>query len=158
MSDKPDMTEINRFDKTKLKKTETKEKNPLPTKESECTAYAMIAHTQQFPCCPCTTHHAGQPVTAVSIRRMFSLRFFFASSCSHWAGEEGRRHTLNSEYMMKRRCHCKKKKKKHFPLITTVFQSLILSSDWDSGQLSGMPWFYMASSHRDCLTTRVGNL
>lgn len=110
MSDKPDMTEINRFDKTKLKKTETKEKNPLPTKESECTAYAMIAHTQQFPCCPCTTHHAGQPVTAVSIRRMFSLRFFFASSCSHWAGEEGRRHTLNSEYMMKRRCHCKKKK------------------------------------------------
>lgn len=36
MSDKPDMTEIARFDKTKLKKTETKEKNPLPTKESEC--------------------------------------------------------------------------------------------------------------------------
>lgn len=36
MSDKPDMTEISRFDKTKLKKTETKEKNPLPTKESEC--------------------------------------------------------------------------------------------------------------------------
>lgn len=35
MSDKPDMTEIARFDKTKLKKTETKEKNPLPTKESE---------------------------------------------------------------------------------------------------------------------------
>lgn len=36
MSDKPDMTEIANFDKTKLKKTETKEKNPLPTKESEC--------------------------------------------------------------------------------------------------------------------------
>ena len=35
MSDKPDMTEISSFDKTKLKKTETKEKNPLPTKESE---------------------------------------------------------------------------------------------------------------------------
>ncbi|KAK2903922.1 hypothetical protein Q8A73_010579 [Channa argus] len=34
MSDKPDMTEIARFDKTKLKKTETKEKNPLPTKET----------------------------------------------------------------------------------------------------------------------------
>ncbi|XP_058653841.1 uncharacterized protein tmsb2 isoform X1 [Onychostoma macrolepis] len=33
MSDKPDLTEIARFDKTKLKKTETKEKNPLPTKE-----------------------------------------------------------------------------------------------------------------------------
>lgn len=38
MSDKPDMAEIARFDKTKLKKTETKEKNPLPTKESECVA------------------------------------------------------------------------------------------------------------------------
>uniref|UniRef100_A0A8C4YXW7 Thymosin beta 2 n=1 Tax=Gadus morhua TaxID=8049 RepID=A0A8C4YXW7_GADMO len=34
MSDKPDMTEISSFDKTKLKKTETKEKNPLPTKET----------------------------------------------------------------------------------------------------------------------------
>ncbi|KAM7389488.1 hypothetical protein PAMP_023464 [Pampus punctatissimus] len=34
MSDKPDMTEIARFDKTKLKKTETQEKNPLPTKET----------------------------------------------------------------------------------------------------------------------------
>ncbi|XP_072295909.1 thymosin beta [Eucyclogobius newberryi] len=34
MSDKPDMTEIASFDKTKLKKTETKEKNPLPTKET----------------------------------------------------------------------------------------------------------------------------
>ncbi|TRY88825.1 hypothetical protein DNTS_015033 [Danionella cerebrum] len=34
MSDKPDLTEIAKFDKTKLKKTETKEKNPLPTKET----------------------------------------------------------------------------------------------------------------------------
>ncbi|KAJ8014910.1 hypothetical protein DPEC_G00020680 [Dallia pectoralis] len=34
MSDKPDMTEIACFDKTKLKKTETKEKNRLPTKET----------------------------------------------------------------------------------------------------------------------------
>ncbi|KAI7801875.1 putative thymosin beta-like, partial [Triplophysa rosa] len=34
MSDKPDLTEIASFDKTKLKKTETKEKNPLPTKET----------------------------------------------------------------------------------------------------------------------------
>ena len=43
MSDKPDMTEIARFDKTKLKKTETKEKNPLPTKESECPS--CLQHT-----------------------------------------------------------------------------------------------------------------
>uniref|UniRef100_A0A8C6TA30 Thymosin beta n=1 Tax=Neogobius melanostomus TaxID=47308 RepID=A0A8C6TA30_9GOBI len=35
MSDKPDMAEIASFDKTKLKKTETKEKNPLPTKETQ---------------------------------------------------------------------------------------------------------------------------
>lgn len=36
MSDKPDFAEIETFDKTKLKKTETREKNPLPTKESKC--------------------------------------------------------------------------------------------------------------------------
>ncbi|KAI1902979.1 hypothetical protein AGOR_G00022420 [Albula goreensis] len=34
MSDKPDLTEIESFDKSKLKKTETQEKNPLPTKET----------------------------------------------------------------------------------------------------------------------------
>ncbi|XP_060910580.1 thymosin beta-4 [Labrus mixtus] len=33
MSDKPDLTEVSSFDKTKLKKTETEEKNTLPTKE-----------------------------------------------------------------------------------------------------------------------------
>lgn len=36
MSDKPDMAEIEKFDKSKLKKTETQEKNPLPSKESKC--------------------------------------------------------------------------------------------------------------------------
>uniref|UniRef100_A0A8B9V5D3 Thymosin beta n=1 Tax=Anas zonorhyncha TaxID=75864 RepID=A0A8B9V5D3_9AVES len=35
MSDKPDFAEIETFDKTKLKKTETREKNPLPTKEKK---------------------------------------------------------------------------------------------------------------------------
>ena len=35
MSDKPDVSEVTTFDKTKLKKTETQEKNPLPTKESK---------------------------------------------------------------------------------------------------------------------------
>uniref|UniRef100_A0A3Q3XP42 Uncharacterized protein n=1 Tax=Mola mola TaxID=94237 RepID=A0A3Q3XP42_MOLML len=34
MSDKPDVTEVVTFDKTKLKKTDTLEKNTLPTKES----------------------------------------------------------------------------------------------------------------------------
>ncbi|XP_014311250.2 thymosin beta-4 [Myotis lucifugus] len=35
MSDKPDMAEIEKFDKSKLKKTETQEKNPLPSKEND---------------------------------------------------------------------------------------------------------------------------
>ena len=35
MADKPDMGEIASFDKAKLKKTETQEKNTLPTKESK---------------------------------------------------------------------------------------------------------------------------
>ncbi|XP_062982458.1 thymosin beta-4 [Elgaria multicarinata webbii] len=34
MADKPDMAEIEKFDKSKLKKTETQEKNPLPSKET----------------------------------------------------------------------------------------------------------------------------
>lgn len=36
MSDRPDVTEVESFDKTKLKKTHTEEKNTLPTKESRC--------------------------------------------------------------------------------------------------------------------------
>lgn len=35
MADKPDLEEVTKFDKSKLKKTETQEKNPLPTKESK---------------------------------------------------------------------------------------------------------------------------
>uniref|UniRef100_A0A3P8VN33 Thymosin beta 4 X-linked n=1 Tax=Cynoglossus semilaevis TaxID=244447 RepID=A0A3P8VN33_CYNSE len=35
MGDKVDLTEVAGFDKTKLKKTETQEKNTLPTKEIE---------------------------------------------------------------------------------------------------------------------------
>ncbi|KAM8938888.1 thymosin beta-10 [Pelodytes ibericus] len=34
MGDKPDLGEIDKFDKSKLKKTETQEKNTLPTKET----------------------------------------------------------------------------------------------------------------------------
>ena len=34
MSDKPDMAEIEKFDKSKLKKMEMQEKNPLPLKET----------------------------------------------------------------------------------------------------------------------------
>lgn len=35
MADKPDVSEVVSFDKSKLKKTETEEKNPLPTQEGE---------------------------------------------------------------------------------------------------------------------------
>uniref|UniRef100_A0A3B3Q8I9 Thymosin beta n=1 Tax=Paramormyrops kingsleyae TaxID=1676925 RepID=A0A3B3Q8I9_9TELE len=35
MSDKPNLEEVTSFDKSKLKKTETQEKNPLPSKEIE---------------------------------------------------------------------------------------------------------------------------
>ncbi|KAM4603931.1 thymosin beta-b-like [Polymixia lowei] len=35
MAEKPDVSEISLFDKTKLKKTETQEKNTLPTQQSE---------------------------------------------------------------------------------------------------------------------------
>uniref|UniRef100_A0A2K5XBN9 Thymosin beta n=1 Tax=Mandrillus leucophaeus TaxID=9568 RepID=A0A2K5XBN9_MANLE len=34
MFDKPDMTEIEKFNKSKLKKTEMQQKNPLPSKET----------------------------------------------------------------------------------------------------------------------------
>ena len=35
MADKPDVSEVGKFDKTKLKHAETQEKNTLPTKESK---------------------------------------------------------------------------------------------------------------------------
>ncbi|XP_074515287.1 thymosin beta-4 [Sebastes fasciatus] len=34
MGDKPDISEVTAFDKTKLKKADTQEKNTLPTKET----------------------------------------------------------------------------------------------------------------------------
>ena len=34
MSDKPDVSEVTKFDKSKLKHAETQQKNPLPTKET----------------------------------------------------------------------------------------------------------------------------
>ena len=34
MADKPDISEVTDFDKSKLKKAETQEKNTLPTKET----------------------------------------------------------------------------------------------------------------------------
>ncbi|XP_035305678.1 thymosin beta-15A [Cricetulus griseus] len=34
MSDRPDLSEVQRFDRSKLKKTNTEEKNTLPSKET----------------------------------------------------------------------------------------------------------------------------
>lgn len=48
MSDKPDISEVTSFDKNKLKKTETQEKNPLPTKESKAQIPAAC-----LPACVC---------------------------------------------------------------------------------------------------------
>lgn len=42
MADKPDISEVSQFDKTKLKKIETKEKNTLPTKESKLEFYRAL--------------------------------------------------------------------------------------------------------------------
>ena len=42
MSDKPIITEVTSFDKTKLKKTETQEKNPLPSKESKSFVFVCV--------------------------------------------------------------------------------------------------------------------
>ena len=49
MSDKPDVSEVTTFDKSKLKKTETQEKNPLPTKEGKrlCNA-SVVLHASVF--------------------------------------------------------------------------------------------------------------
>lgn len=112
MSDKPDMTEISRFDKTKLKKTETKEKNPLPTKESKCSPVSMLPmHRASVPALSqSATLFAGSAANGGGFCK--SLMFAFAFSCSHRAGEEGRCHTLTPEHTMKRGCHSKKKKKK----------------------------------------------
>lgn len=48
MSDKPDVTEVTTFDKTKLKKTETQEKNTLPTKESMCPPLPLVLTQLQW--------------------------------------------------------------------------------------------------------------
>ena len=53
MADKPDVSEVTSFDKSKLKKTETQEKNPLPTKESECMTlisglFCLLHHLPNF--------------------------------------------------------------------------------------------------------------
>uniref|UniRef100_A0A8C7VQP7 Thymosin beta n=1 Tax=Oncorhynchus mykiss TaxID=8022 RepID=A0A8C7VQP7_ONCMY len=54
MSDKPDLAEVANFDKTKLKKTETQEKNPLPKKPSN--RRSKEQHEAQSSAMHCTFH------------------------------------------------------------------------------------------------------
>ena len=52
MSDKPDLTEVTTFDKTKLKHAKTEEKNPLPTKESKlCVSKSVHVYSKLNFCC-----------------------------------------------------------------------------------------------------------
>uniref|UniRef100_A0A8C9R1Y1 Uncharacterized protein n=1 Tax=Scleropages formosus TaxID=113540 RepID=A0A8C9R1Y1_SCLFO len=48
MSDKPNLEEVTSFDKSKLKKTETQEKNPLPSKESKFYMLRMMSFRDQL--------------------------------------------------------------------------------------------------------------
>lgn len=100
MSDKPDLTEIARFDKTKLKKTETKEKNPLPTKESECVLHYSIRCVQSvwvwcrslFPpiclsllCSVLSIFSLYNSVSAICFSSIPSLFFFHSHTAQHSA-------------------------------------------------------------------------
>lgn len=51
MGDKPSVAEVEKFDKTKLKKTETAEKNALPTKEGIFSlSLEYYKHSLQYSC------------------------------------------------------------------------------------------------------------
>uniref|UniRef100_A0A8C6ZP47 TB15A protein n=1 Tax=Nothoprocta perdicaria TaxID=30464 RepID=A0A8C6ZP47_NOTPE len=52
MCDKPDLSEVEKFDKKKLKKTNTEEKNTLPSKESECRAAGGAGMQPALPAAP----------------------------------------------------------------------------------------------------------
>lgn len=48
MADKPSVSEVTKFDKDKLKKVNTTEKNTLPTKESKCKIYICSRNINVF--------------------------------------------------------------------------------------------------------------
>uniref|UniRef100_A0A8B9Q820 Thymosin beta n=1 Tax=Apteryx owenii TaxID=8824 RepID=A0A8B9Q820_APTOW len=52
MCDKPDLSEVEKFDKKKLKKTNTEEKNTLPSKESEYGGEGSVAPQPPGARCP----------------------------------------------------------------------------------------------------------
>lgn len=56
MADKADVSGVTTFDKSKLKKTETAEKNTLPTKESMCSTDLHLQHELLWSKTLCTNH------------------------------------------------------------------------------------------------------
>ncbi|XP_064123279.1 thymosin beta-4-like [Loxodonta africana] len=59
MSDKPGVAEIEKFGKSKLKNTETQEKNPLPSKETKRRAKQANLNEATPPIC--TVHSTALP-------------------------------------------------------------------------------------------------
>jgi hypothetical protein len=71
MGDKPDVSEVTKFDKSKLKKADTQEKNTLPTKESEATLLARTRHAR--------SHTPGDGVEALG---MINRSYFRSTDAS----------------------------------------------------------------------------
>lgn len=153
MSDKPDMTEIANFDKTKLKKTETKEKNPLPTKESEWSKPIP----NNYPLCPYTTHHsqhcqkqhtqrAGQQRKVVPLK--CSCFHSVSSLFSHAAIEQERKGDATPWLLStwRNKDATAKKKALSFDYYSvSVFYFVFRLGCWPAPR--GAP-FYMATSYR----------
>jgi len=60
MSDKPSVDEVEKFDKSKLKKVETKEKNPLPTSEGKLLDFHLYVMLYDY-------QHIHIAITSISI-------------------------------------------------------------------------------------------
>uniref|UniRef100_A0AAY4DM56 Thymosin beta n=1 Tax=Denticeps clupeoides TaxID=299321 RepID=A0AAY4DM56_9TELE len=72
MSDKPNLEEVTSFDKTKLKKTETQEKNPLPSKESKTLLNSEPSNRRSRP-----ARHEAPPSLLCTVHST-SIAFFFS--------------------------------------------------------------------------------
>ncbi|KAI6078164.1 Thymosin beta [Aix galericulata] len=82
MCDKPDLSEVEKFDKKKLKKTNTEEKNTLPSKESECGDWQGVAGAGGL-------QGAAEPwCWALWGRQMLAVAMEWVSSCADLTAEE----------------------------------------------------------------------
>uniref|UniRef100_A0A3Q1IJ12 Uncharacterized protein n=1 Tax=Anabas testudineus TaxID=64144 RepID=A0A3Q1IJ12_ANATE len=62
MADKPDISEVTTFDKNKLKKTTTEEKNSLPTKETAPGSCPVKPEQEHIPQSACSCSHTSFPL------------------------------------------------------------------------------------------------